>query len=272
MKTSRFSFLSRSLLVLVAAFAPTALAGCVVVSGGGGDTCSYGGETYEEGENFPAGDGCNSCQCMEDGSIGCTEMGCGPDVCDFEGETHSVGDTWLSSDGCNTCECMSDGNVGCTLMACPVCTYQGTSYWPGDTFSDGCNSCTCMDDGTVACTDMACPACVYAGQEYWPGDTFPAIDGCNTCECTADGTVACTEIACSCDPQAEWWRDYVSTDPQECQLIDPNCPANTASFGNACGCGCEQSAECPQYFDCMPPNQCDVPALHEQCPYSDFAY
>lgn len=37
--------------------------------------CDYEGVTYEDGETFDAGDGCNSCIC-EDGVVACTEMAC----------------------------------------------------------------------------------------------------------------------------------------------------------------------------------------------------
>lgn len=42
----------------------------------GHDTCEYGGVTYEEGDTFPADDGCNTCTCEKHGAVSCTEMGC----------------------------------------------------------------------------------------------------------------------------------------------------------------------------------------------------
>jgi hypothetical protein len=39
-------------------------------------TCSYQGVTHASGDSFPAEDGCNSCSCNDDGSVGCTEIGC----------------------------------------------------------------------------------------------------------------------------------------------------------------------------------------------------
>lgn len=59
-------------LVTLATIAGCALLGC----NGSGGTCEYGGETYEEGESFPADDGCNTCTCEEKGAVACTEMGC----------------------------------------------------------------------------------------------------------------------------------------------------------------------------------------------------
>ncbi|HCC67866.1 TPA: hypothetical protein DEP90_01465, partial [Patescibacteria group bacterium] len=40
-------------------------------------TCEYMGETYEDGEKFPAEDGCNTCTCEgSTGQVYCTEMNC----------------------------------------------------------------------------------------------------------------------------------------------------------------------------------------------------
>lgn len=38
-------------------------------------SCQYNGKTYKSGENFPAKDGCNSCDC-NDGKVVCTLIGC----------------------------------------------------------------------------------------------------------------------------------------------------------------------------------------------------
>ncbi len=275
MTSSRFASFARGLLALAAALPFAALAGCESdVNGGGGDeTCELDGQTYQAGESFPSPDGCNTCSCMDDGSIACTLMACA-NGCPYEGGYLSPGDQVQSPDGCNMCTCMDDGTLACTDMGCVTCDYQGQTFTPGDTFpaGDGCNMCSCMDDGSIACTAMACPICVYEGAEHQPGESFPSIDGCNTCTCMDDGTVSCTEIACPCDPPNEWWREYASLDAQECLLLDFACPANTLRFDNACGCGCEQDASCPQFFDCMPPAQCDVQALMEQCPYSEIAF
>jgi eight-cysteine-cluster-containing protein len=39
-------------------------------------TCEYEGMPYQEGESFPAADGCNACTCMEGGQVLCTLMPC----------------------------------------------------------------------------------------------------------------------------------------------------------------------------------------------------
>jgi hypothetical protein len=271
MASLRFSSLARTLLAVVA-LAPAVLAGCGSTTTSGSDgACSYGGETYDVGESFPAEDGCNTCTCMEDGSAACTLMGC-VNTCVYGNQVYNAGDSFPLGDGCNTCTCMDDGNVACTGVACLTCVHEGATYNPGDTFpaGDGCNTCECMGDGTVACTEIACAACIYAGAEYQPGEMFPALDGCNTCTCLEDSSISCTEIACACSPPDEWWRLYTSLDAQQCLLIDFDCPDNTTRFDNSCGCGCEQSAACPQYFDCMPPAQCNIDEIMAECPYSEI--
>ncbi len=195
-------------------------------------------------------------------------------TCTVGGVVHQPGDSFPSEDGCNTCSCGEDGAVMCTAMACiTTCTYDGKLYEVGESFpaSDGCNTCTCDADGSVACTEKGCPSCTYAGVTYPPGASFPALDGCNTCTCGDDGSVGCTKIACLCDPSKEWWRKYVSKDPAQCMLIDYICEPNTTSFGNECGCGCQQDPSCPEYVDCMPPTPCDIDQIHEDCPYTVIA-
>jgi hypothetical protein len=273
MTAPRFASFARCLLAAAALF-PAALAGCGS-DVTGEDQCTVDGVDYDVGESFPAPDGCNTCTCQEGGQAACTLMGC-IDGCEVDGVMHAPGDTFPA--GCNTCTCMEDGNVACTDMAC-TCEYQGQTYSQGESFpaGDGCNTCTCDPEGSgeAMCTLMACPGCVYAGEGHVPGETFPALDGCNTCTCQPDGTVSCTEIACPCDPAAEWWREYMSQDAQECLLLDFGCPPNTVRFDNQCGCGCEQDATCPQYLDCMPPAQCTPEQIQEftdQCPYSQVVF
>jgi hypothetical protein len=44
-------------------------------SAGGGDGCTFGGETYPNGASFPSDDGCNTCSCQA-GGIVCTTRAC----------------------------------------------------------------------------------------------------------------------------------------------------------------------------------------------------
>jgi len=172
-----------------------------------------------------------------------------------------------------------------------TCEYNGAVVSEGESVPavDGCNSCTC-NSGLMVCTLMACPVtCWYAGRSYADGESFASEDGCNTCSC-ANGLVACTERACVCDPAAEHWRDYVTTVPSECEVMDYACLAGSTQFKNTCGCGCEQSPDCPEYYDCMPTVSdpidtggssgvdlpdvaaCPTPEQVAACPLTEIAY
>jgi len=48
-------------------------------------TCSYGGQTYQTGDQFEATDGCNTCTCGASGSVACTKMAC---MCNPAAEPH----------------------------------------------------------------------------------------------------------------------------------------------------------------------------------------
>ena len=240
--------------------------------------CVYGGVEHTPGETWDAGDGCNTCTCTETGEVVCTVSFAPCPVCVVDGAQYKPGESWKAGDGCNTCQCTDTGEVVCTAAVCG-CWYQDVFHESGTSFpaGDGCNTCSCMDSGMVACTLMACPpkGCDYNGQHYEPGQSFPADDGCNTCTCGDGGMVGCTKMACACDPDTEWWRQYMSTDPAQCPLLDYACPQNTTPFLNACGCGCQQSKDCPQWFNCMPgPGvpACNVDAIKAKCPYSGIAY
>jgi hypothetical protein len=106
----------------------------------GAEETGMGGGMCEPGDQRPAGDGCNTCTCQDDGANwACTEIAC--PACE-------AGDVTENFEGCE-CECV-DGSFVCP-EACE-CT-------PGDQMpdADGCNTCTCLEDGSWACTDMACP-------------------------------------------------------------------------------------------------------------------
>jgi hypothetical protein len=81
-----------------------------------------------------------------------------------------------------------------------------------------------------------------------------------------------TDGVCPCDPAKEWWRKYVSTDVEECKVLKYYCQPYTWYFSNACGCGCEQSDECPEWINCMPPAPQSCTDLKKKCPYSKVAY
>lgn len=47
--------------------------------------CSKGGVVYKIGQVFPAGDGCNKCECLVDGTIKCGTDFCGKFKCHYDG-------------------------------------------------------------------------------------------------------------------------------------------------------------------------------------------
>jgi hypothetical protein len=172
------------------------------------------------------------------------------------------------------------GGIDCSMVGCappPLCAEGCT---------DVCGCCSCgageemVIDGvphtcTGGCWAPDAETCTYDGRVYEVGDSFPATDGCNHCFCDASGLVACTAMACFCSPDAEYWRDYVGT-PETCPLIDFVCPEGATHFSNECGCGCEQSIDCPEWLDCMPggaPPECsDLEAYAAICPYTEIAW
>ncbi|EYF03286.1 hypothetical protein [Chondromyces apiculatus] len=235
MTTATLTLLRRSMLglsVLLSALA----AGCVVVSVEG-ETCTMDGETYEVGDTVPSPYDCESCSCQSDGTVVCSDdQPCEPPeplgTCNTPNGPIPVGSTYENPDECNTCTCTAEGELECS-----------TAFYCGE-------------------------LCTYEGQIYTEYQTFPAADGCNTCTCQEDGSVSCTELSCDCDPEAEWYREYVGHSPAECADVDLLCPQHLTNFSNGCGCGCEQSAECEQTYDCAPPAECDVEAIQTECPFS----
>jgi hypothetical protein len=53
-----------------------AMAGLVASACADDESCDWEGETYEVGDVWPAGDGCNSCACDDDGEVSCTLVAC----------------------------------------------------------------------------------------------------------------------------------------------------------------------------------------------------
>jgi len=147
------------------------------------------------------------------------------------------------------------------------------------------NVCMTFISGTLACSQGKClsdepQTCFYGGVTYTASDKFggrfPSQDGCNSCDCVLDmnskASISCTAAQCECDAASETYRNYVATDPMKCELIDFMCPQDTTMFTNDCGCGCQQSTDCPNVFDCTPDpatmkSNCDA-ALVARCPYS----
>jgi hypothetical protein len=262
------------------------------------------------GETTLSGDGCNTCTCTEDGQLACTDKSCGeacpppvrydPKTCMSTGAAYAQDPTtgqccayssqcetpvgWKTYDtpGCATPGMCPEGTADCDGAASNGCETKLA------TDPSNCGACgvECMAPaGMMAtCNNGVCSypgqnsgTCFYEGLNHDVGDSFASRDGCNTCGCVVnpDGTtdIACTERACMCSPEKEPYHQYAGTSPDACKTIDFACPSDTTMFSNACGCGCEQSDECPNSFDCTGPGTmmgtCD-PALMAKCPYSEI--
>ncbi len=158
-------------------------------SGAPGDDC-------EPGEQVPAADGCNTCECGDDGTLSCTVIACEPEPeCE-------PGTSVPADDGCNTCECNDDGTIGgCTEIACEPACEPGTNV-PAP---DGCNQCECNDDGTVgACTEEACdPVDIdpFDGPAVSACQPDTPFDGLVINDVTLDGDTLTVDVAYSgCGP------------------------------------------------------------------------
>jgi hypothetical protein len=270
-----------------------------------GEGC--GGSKCTPGEVIPSADGCNTCTCGADGSLACTMKAC--EECPPELDDNGMCPPQMifaqnpMTKACCGYSSKCTAPAGWDLFTTPACLPEMTVCASGKADCDGdpangcetnvmtsaqnCGACgsVCMAvGGTGTCDQGKCvtpeqQTCFYGGVEYAPGATFPSRDGCNSCSCILDmksvPSVACTERACQCDPTTDTYRKYVVTDPTKCELTDFMCAENTTPFANDCGCGCQQSLDCPNVFDCTPDpktmkSNCD-PALEARCPYSTYA-
>ena len=98
------------------------------MSGGTADSilCVYEGENYAVGEQFRAGDGCNSCFCEDDGSVSCTEKACAdtmaactPECGPAPGAPQRLCPDGVNYEGPGECARLPDGMCGYPMKACP---------------------------------------------------------------------------------------------------------------------------------------------------------
>ncbi|XP_056002190.1 kielin/chordin-like protein isoform X2 [Ostrea edulis] len=165
------------------------------------DFCYINKTPYKVGDEFPKGDGCNTCRCVSASSVSCSENTCNQE-CRHKGKWYNAGSRYPAEDGCNECICTTHGVPQCTMYKCyPDCTHNGRTYKKGDTFPKGdkCNNyCTCSVIGEVECSqDLSCfPDCVYKGRIYKAGEKIRSADGCHLCRCGTNGRHECTERLC----------------------------------------------------------------------------
>jgi hypothetical protein len=152
-------------------------------SAGGDGSASGGGPSgeCEPGDEMPAGDGCNTCTCEDDGTWACTLLGCEP--CED-------GNVMPGELNCGMCTCI-DGGWSCE-EGCQGCE-------PGDEMpaDDGCNTCICDEYGNWACTEIACepPSDPFAGPEVVACDPSVPMDEVLVENVTLDGDSLTVDVA-----------------------------------------------------------------------------
>ncbi|XP_070548454.1 fibrillin-2-like isoform X9 [Ptychodera flava] len=160
--------------------------------------CTYGGRSYQEGDNFPSIlDNCSQCTCTS-GNVECQPVECQvdcehpfqpPDACCPECFDCLYEDYFISHGGyihppgdeCMTCLCLV-GNVACSNI-------------------DTCEPLEC--ENTVQAIGECCPVCEDAvcrtddGTEYQPFQMWsPENDPCTQCTCQPNSKITCGDLDC----------------------------------------------------------------------------
>ncbi len=186
------------------------------------------------------GDGAN----FVDG-VGCVvDSACGGSGGDEQALCVSTGGVW---------DMTSCGHWGCGMPPGCLAIIPGCNCGPGHNFDteEGCvgdATCEFIDEETLCwvtggdweeftCGPLICgeprpetcfvpfPACNCGSERAWSGGAG----------CIDDND--CDECPDASDPRA----GYVSTDPEECALIDFMCDAGSFGFYGECGCGCYEA-------------------------------
>ncbi|KAL5011079.1 hypothetical protein ScPMuIL_013384, partial [Solemya velum] len=230
--------------------------------------CSFLGEDYEEGSEFPhPEDQCRVCKC-ERGRVRCQSQSCDPqcshprldmccpvcDECFFDGVLYD-NQAIFKPDSCRTCSC-SNGNVACTTETCPDLR------------------CILRETPPGACCEQ-CKGCLHQGLQHVDGSKWILEENpCITCMCHG-GIVTCMQVECyvpCSNPVAV---------PGQCCPVCPTCTFSGDAYrdgdifspnGDPCDvCSCENGnlhcvhENCPNVANC-PPDQLILPRPGECCP------
>ena len=152
MSLPQLTSLSTSALALGAlALAVGVFGACDSEDSGGSapTTCEVGDSTYEVGDSFSASDGCNTCQCEEDGLTSCTTLACEEPTCGEDdcgpamGMPNYLCDDGVTMAGPGACELQADGSCGWGMTSCPYAPCQDKAC------GDACSACAPDDDECV---------------------------------------------------------------------------------------------------------------------------
>jgi hypothetical protein len=126
------------------------LALLVACEGGRSPDCEWQGQTFEIGETFPAGDGCNTCSCTAEG-VGCTLIACvDGGVVDGNPASCAATNGCVVGPSCGaTCCGQGEKCVGGTCMCGngPACDANDTCEAAGPIGGDACGSICCGFSG-----------------------------------------------------------------------------------------------------------------------------
>ena len=206
--------------------------------------CSYDGQSHQVGDAFPATDGCNSCSCEADGSVGCTEKACDscqslvarygtqtelahqcdstlPNPCNLQVsqhlacgcETFVVADAWNQSEA-DTLQKSYDAMKCAAGLQCEPCATPLGAH---------CSAAgICVSDYEPA----PGPACKVNGVVYPDGaSNIPDPVSCNTCVCQA-GELACDNQLCPkpCPEGTLFARGCAKCGPTDaCLVVESAC-------------------------------------------------
>eukprot|EP00058_Branchiostoma_floridae_P014451 XP_002599939.1 hypothetical protein BRAFLDRAFT_74063 [Branchiostoma floridae] len=169
--------------------------------------CTYGGDTFEDGERFTnPGDTCQDCVCRR-GQVTCNRMPCPSVTCPYP----------VRGECCQSCN---------------GCEYEGRKLRNGQIFdADRCTSCTCLR-GQVECRRRECPVLLCQEQYTPPGDCCPRCEGgCEYEMMTFDDGTYFTPMSnpclnCSCLGG--------SVNCANLQVCRQNCPHGVRTPGTCC--------------------------------------
>lgn len=197
-----------------------------------------GGEDLAPGQTFPdAASPCNTCTCMDDGTISCTDRPC---VCELNGQAVEIGGSITAEDKCNTCTCGPDLTFSCTALDCVDCTEVPPDCEPSpDPACANYPLCDLTNNQWVCVASCDCDA-----QEIPPCD--PPHDGCYLSGLICiDGVWDCGEEICP---------GCLERERPDCDDGNPNdncygqafCDGSQWYCGAVCKDNCVDPGECPE--------------------------